>query len=81
MIWVLLSIALHLRWIIYQLDISNAFLHGTLEEIIFLKHPWGFEDTNLPNHVCHLKKAIYGLKQAPHQWFATFSTFLLDLNF
>ncbi|XP_020691988.1 uncharacterized protein LOC110106423 [Dendrobium catenatum] len=59
----------------------NAFLHGTIDEMIYMKQPKGFEDDHHPHHVCKLKKAIYGLKQAPRQWFQTFSTFLHTLGF
>lgn len=50
------------KWNVYQMDINNTFLHGTLEEDVFLTPPQGFEVPN--GHVCKLKKALYGLKQA-----------------
>ncbi|KAI0514057.1 hypothetical protein KFK09_010091 [Dendrobium nobile] len=46
-----------------------------------MKQPKGFEDDRFPDHVCQLKKAIYGLKPAPRQWFQTFSAFLNTLGF
>jgi hypothetical protein len=76
-----LALATHFNWVIHQLDISNAFLHGYIEEEVFMEQPKGFEDPNLPNHICRLHKSIYGLKQAPRAWFMSLSQALLDLGF
>jgi hypothetical protein len=72
----LLSRGWHLR----QLDIQNAFLNGILEEEVFMRQPPGFEDPARPSHLCHLRKAIYGLKQAPGAH-ARLSTVLGSLGF
>lgn len=76
-----LSIALMHRWPIRQLDVNNAFLHGTLEEDVFMTQPRGFVDSNFPNYVCKLKKSIYGLKQAPRAWYNELKGALLELHF
>lgn len=64
----LLSIAVVYDYEIEQMDVKTAFLHGDLEETIYMHQPKGFIDKRKPNHVCLLKKSIYGLKQSPRQW-------------
>jgi hypothetical protein len=63
-----LSIAVSRGWPIQQLDVKNAFLHGTLTETVYCSQPTGFADPAHPDLVCHLKKSLYGLKQASHAW-------------
>lgn len=74
----LLTIALHSIWPILYLDVANAFLHVELSETIHLSQPQGFQDPQHPNHICLLKKVLYSLKQAPLQWFATLSSYLIN---
>ncbi|CAI5973150.1 unnamed protein product [Closterium sp. NIES-65] len=54
------------RWVVKQMDVTTAFLNGLLEEEIFLAQPEGFGDGS--GRVLKLKKALYGLNQAPRQW-------------
>uniref|UniRef100_A0A2N9EGA7 Uncharacterized protein n=1 Tax=Fagus sylvatica TaxID=28930 RepID=A0A2N9EGA7_FAGSY len=60
---------------------TNAFLHGTLSEEVFMSQPPGYQHPIYPHHVCKLQRAIYGLKQAPRAWFSRLSTKLLELGF
>ena len=78
---ILLSLAISKKSFIHQLDVSNAFLHGELQELIFMEQPPGFVNKNFPHHVCQLKKSLYGPKQAPRAWFLKLSTYLLSLGF
>jgi hypothetical protein len=50
---------------IEQLDVKTTFLHGDLEEDIYMKQPQGYDVNEKENLVCRLKKRLYGLKQAP----------------
>ncbi|RVW92548.1 Retrovirus-related Pol polyprotein from transposon TNT 1-94 [Vitis vinifera] len=64
-----------------QLDVKTAFLHGNLEEEIYMKQPEGFVDSEKSDHVCFLKKSLYGLKQSPRQWYKRFDAFMVSHEF
>jgi hypothetical protein len=67
---VLLSIVVNLDWPLHQFDVKNAFLHGDLEEEVYMEIPHGLEDSSSEGKsVCKLKKALYGLEQSPRSWF------------
>jgi hypothetical protein len=68
-------------WYLHQLDVQNAFLHGLLEEDVFMCQPLGYEDKSSPNYICKLDKALYGLKQAPRTWYSRLSLKLQELGF
>ncbi|PKA49505.1 Retrovirus-related Pol polyprotein from transposon TNT 1-94 [Apostasia shenzhenica] len=65
----LLCIAICSNWNVRQLDVSNAFLHGSLKETVYMEQLSGFTHPLYPSHVCHLYKSLYGLKQALRAWF------------
>jgi hypothetical protein len=69
-------LALSRDWSVHQLDVANAFLHGTLMETVYCTQPVGFVDPAHPDMVCKLNKSLYGLKQAPRAWYSRFATFL-----
>jgi len=64
-----------------QYDVKNAFLHGELEEEVFMDPPPGFSHSLLPNQVCRLKKALYGLKQSPRAWFERFTQAMVSMGY
>ncbi|KAL2224606.1 UNVERIFIED_CONTAM: Retrovirus-related Pol polyprotein from transposon TNT 1-94 [Sesamum indicum] len=62
-----------------QMDVKTAFLHGDLEEEIYMVQPEGYNGDD--QQVCRLKKSLYGLKQAPRQWYRKFDNFMLEIGF
>jgi len=78
MVYLVLSLVVSFNWPLRQLNVKNAFLHGHLSKEVYMKQPPGFVHPNKPHYVCRLKKAIYGLKLAPHAWVHHFSGFLLS---
>ena len=52
-----------------RLDVKMTFLHGDLEEEIYMEQPKGFVVPDQERIVCRLKKSLYGLKQDPRQWY------------
>lgn len=61
----ILTLAITNDWVIDQIDVSNVFLHGNLQECIIVSQPLGFHDQASPDHICLLHKSLYGLKQSP----------------
>jgi hypothetical protein len=61
--------------------VHNMFLHGVLEDDVYIKQPPGYESKEAPDYVCRLDKAIYGLKQAPRAWYSRLSMKLQQLGF
>jgi len=61
-----------------QLDVKTTFLHGELEEQIFMHQPEKFVIEAKEDHVCRLKKFLYGLNQLPRQWYLRFDTFMIE---
>ena len=76
-VWLLLSTATSHNWIVHQLNLKNAFLHGLLDEEVYIRKPPSFVYPLFLSYVYSLKKSIYELKQAPHVWFHRFIIFFI----
>ncbi|GJS43757.1 putative ribonuclease H-like domain-containing protein [Tanacetum coccineum] len=68
-------------FVVYQMNVKSAFLYGKIEEEVYVCQPPGFEDLEFPDRVYKVEKALYGLHQAPRDWYETLSTYLLENGF
>ena len=64
-----------------QLDVKTTFLHGDLEEDIYMIQPKGFIVQEQENLVCKMRKSLYSLKQAPRHWYKKFDSFMYRIGF
>ena len=78
---IILAIAGHLNFKLYQLDVKNAFLNGMLQEEVYVEQPKGFVDPHRLDDVYKLKRALYGLKQAPSAWYDRLTAYLTEHGF
>jgi len=65
---VIIAMATTKGWSLHQMDVNNVFLHGDLQEEVYMEQPPCYMDQTHPNLVCRLKKALYSLKQTPRAW-------------
>ncbi|KAL8152994.1 hypothetical protein V2J09_010754 [Rumex salicifolius] len=71
---VLLSLAAISNWSMWKLGIQNAFLHGDLDETVYIRQPPDFHHPQFPNHLCRLLNHSMA-------WFFKLSTALIDHGF
>ncbi|GJS58739.1 putative ribonuclease H-like domain-containing protein [Tanacetum coccineum] len=76
-----LAYALYMGFVVYQMDVKSAFMYGTIEDEVYVYQPLWFEDPEFPDKGYKVKKALYGLHQAPRAWYETLSTYLLENGF
>jgi len=76
----ILAVAACRGWKVYQLDVKSAFLHGELIEVVYVEQPLGYQKKDA-NKVYKLKKALYGLRQAPRAWYRKIESYFVQENF
>lgn len=77
----ILACAVEYNLIVHQMDVTTAYLNGTLSEDVYMVQPEMFECNINPNKVCKLKKSLYGLKQAGREWNLKLDKVLKDIGF
>eukprot|EP01018_Ginkgo_biloba_P009512 Gb_17559 [translate_table: standard] len=77
----LINLASHSGWELQQMDVKSAFLHGILDEEVYMRQPKGFVQVGQEHLVCRLKKALYGLKQAPRAWYSFIDDYFISSGF
>jgi hypothetical protein len=77
---VFMALAASQDWPLFQLDVNTAFLHGDLNEEVYMKPPPGLP-LQQENLVCKLQRSLYGLKQASRQWNAKLTETLISSGF
>ena len=78
---IILGLAASMNLELEQLDVKTTFLHGDLDEEIFMEQLEGFKVKWKENMVCKLKKSLYGLKQAPRKWYKKFESFMMSQEY
>nr|GEZ30736.1 hypothetical protein [Tanacetum cinerariifolium] len=78
---IFIAYAAHKSFPIYQMDVKTAFLNGPLKGEVYVAQPDGFVDPDYPEKVYRLRKAFYGLNQAPKAWYDELSKFLTSKGF
>jgi len=74
-----LAFAASMKWDIKQFDVKGAYLHGLLQELIFMDQPRGFDDGS--GRVCKLIRTLYGLRQAGNVWNRELNTAMKEIGF
>jgi hypothetical protein len=77
----MIALAALQNWHITGLDIKTAFLYGELDEELYMEQPEGFKVKGQEGKVLHLKRAIYGLKQATLAWWKVLDKSMGELGF
>jgi hypothetical protein len=67
-------------WKLHHMNVKTTFLNGEIKEEVYIEQPEGFVIHNEKSHVCRLKKALYGLNQAPCAWYEKMDAVLMSLG-
>nr|GEV17906.1 retrovirus-related Pol polyprotein from transposon TNT 1-94 [Tanacetum cinerariifolium] len=76
-----LAYASFMGFMVYQMDVESALLYGTIKEDVYVCQPPGFKDSDYPEKVYKVVKALYGLHQDPRAWYGTLANYLLENGF
>lgn len=76
---ILLSVSVHRKYDIHQMDVKGAFLYGEMKENVYLKSPPGVHVKS--GFALKLRKALYGLKKSPKYWYEKFSKLMKEYGF
>lgn len=76
-----IALAAQNSWPILQLDVKSPFLHGYLEEEVFIKQPFGYVKVGNENNVYRLQKALYGLKQTSQTCYSRIEAYFRKMGF
>jgi hypothetical protein len=63
------------------MDVKMTFLKGDLLENVYMPQPKGFVMKEKEYMGCHMRKSIYGLKQASRQWYLKFDETIRSFGF
>jgi len=66
---------------VHHMDVKSAFLNGDLKEELYVHQLPGFVIPGKANKVLRLRKALYGLRQAPRAWNAKLDSTLKQMGF
>jgi hypothetical protein len=76
----LIALAAVKSWHLHQMDVNNAFLHGDLQEDVYMTVPQGVNSPK-PNQVCKLIKSLYGLRQASRKWYERLTSLIISQGY
>ena len=83
-----LSLVAYFDMELEKMDVKTTFLHGELEETIYMIYPEGFTQHGQEHLVCkllkslhRLKKSLYRLKQSPRQWYRRFNSYMIRIGY
>jgi hypothetical protein len=77
----LLALAAQEGSCVHHMDVKSAFLNSDLKEEVYVHQPSGFAISDKEGKVLHLRKALYGLRQAPRAWNAKLDSMLRRMGF
>jgi hypothetical protein len=78
---IIMALVVHYDLELHQIDVKMAFLNGGLLENVYMAHHKDFAVKGKEHMRCHLRKSIYGLKQASRQWYLKFDETIRSFDF